>query len=66
MARELADVDGVLVNYTPKAWLVLSDQTNRQAWVPRSVGEVDPENAKRGGKVTLTLPMHMAIEKELV
>ncbi len=62
----LKDVPGTLKRQTPLAWLVVSDFTGKEGWVPKSVGELEPEDATDGESVTITLPSNMAAEKELI
>jgi hypothetical protein len=62
---EIVDIGVEIKHETEKAWLVVSFITNRQAWIPKSVGEMSGyEKSNRTG--TLTLPTNYATDKELV
>lgn len=56
--HRLADIEVVVKHQTEKAWLVYSTITGKEAWVPKSVGELDGN--------TLTLPEILAEDKELI
>jgi len=56
--RQLADIEGEIIHQTEKAWLFSNGE--KQAWIPKSVGEWDQDTA------TMTLPYNIAVDKELV
>ena len=56
--RELADVDGTIKGETEKAYKF--DNGTRVVWLPKSQCEWDEQDKK------MTMPMWLAIEKELV
>ena len=57
---KLVTFEATVVHETERAVLVLSAETAHQAWVPKSVVEVYPEDD------TVTMPENMAVEKELI
>lgn len=57
-------IDVELKNETKGAWLVVSVDTEKEAWVPKSKSRWEPALDRVSGK--LTLPEWMAEEKELV
>ena len=60
---ELVDIEVTLQHQTEKAWLVRSCDTAKEAWVPKSVGEMEPD---KGLYYILTVPTDWAIDKGLV
>jgi hypothetical protein len=56
--KEIVDIEVVVEAETDKAWLVVSANTGRKSWVPKSQGELDGTE--------LTLPRWMAEDKELI
>ena len=58
----LIDLDCDYVTETDKAILVVSHDTGKRAWVPKSQCEF----VRRGDEVRVTLPEEAAIDKELV
>lgn len=64
---EIVDIEVTLVHDTGIAWKVTSHITNRTAWVAHSMGELDIRSgAHVSGSALLTVPTHIAEEKELV
>ena len=57
-AKELADVDGVIVAETEKAYKF--DNGTRVVWLPKSQCEWDERDRK------MTMPTWLAMDKELV
>jgi hypothetical protein len=68
MARkgeEICDVDIQLIRETSKAWLVKSLNTEKEAFVPKSMSEL--EITSRSSSIgSITMPTWMAREKELI
>lgn len=60
---KLADIEVTLKHETPKAYLLESHTTGEQAWVPKSIVELDlkPDNT-----AIATLPENIATEKGLI
>lgn len=56
--ERLADIEVTVKHQTEKAWLVYSHLTGKEAWVPKSVGEL--------ADGVLTLPESYAQDKELI
>ena len=62
---EIVDVAVEVTVETDKAWKVISCMTNRTAWIPKSLAEMDAfSNSTRTG--TLTMPTWLAEREDLV
>lgn len=62
---EIVDIPVTIEVDTGKAWLVISHYTNKKVWVGYFQGEIDAySNSTK--TATLTIPTHIAEEKELV
>ena len=59
---EIVDIEVTLEHDTGKAWKVTSHNTGKTAWIAYQMGELD----KDSNPATLTLPVHIAEEKDLV
>lgn len=69
--RRLTDIEVRVIHQTDAAWLVESLITGREAWVPKSVADLefdmnDPIITTGARANTLTMPEYMAEEKELI
>ena len=60
---EITDLQVELLHETERAYKVLSSATNRIAWVPKSLAELEKGE---GLLHILTIPTSIAYEKELI
>jgi transcription elongation factor len=58
--HDIIDIGVTLKHETEKAYLVVSDLTGNEVWVPKSLCELD------GSKTELQLSEKFALEKELI
>jgi hypothetical protein len=65
MAKQIADIDGLLMHETEKAYLFAPDgDEERKTWIPKSMAEWEPD--KDGVSGTMSVPVWYAEKEGLV
>lgn len=63
--HDIIDLEGIIKHETEKAILFVSADTGKEAWIPKSVVEID-EYDLTSRAATIQIPESMALDKELI